>query len=310
MRSTEGSAPLTVGEVAARVARRLSRSGVAFGHGTTNARDEAAWLVLHALSLPLDTPVYGSRRRVSTAERARIEALLEERIRSRTPLAYLTHEAWLGEHRFYVDERVIVPRSFIAELLRSRPPLHLHLDPASVRSALDLCTGSGCLALLIALAFPRARVDAADVSLDALEVARRNIRDYKLERRVRAVRSNLYTGLPARRYDLVVANPPYVTTAAMRRLPAEYRHEPGIALAGGRDGLELVRPIVEGAPRLLAPGGLLVLEVGHNRKRVEQAWPRVPFLWPVTSGGNDCVFTIGREALAAGLAAGSAPARR
>ena len=239
---------------------------------------------------------------------ARIGALVDERIRTRKPTAYLTREAWLGEHRFYVDERVIVPRSYIAELLRDglvpwRPP--------AVRSALDLCTGSGCLAILLALAFRRARIDAADISTDALEVARRNVTDYRLNARVKLVKSDLYGALAARRYDLIVSNPPYVRDAVMRKLPAEYRREPALALAGGHDGLDLVRTIVAQAPAHLTGKGLLVVEVGHNRERVERALPGLPLVWPQTSGGDDCVFAVTREALlAAARPARSRPAIR
>jgi len=278
--------------------RRLEGARVSFGHGTTNARDEAAWLVLHALGLPLDALEPHLGRVLEPGDTARIEALVERRIRTRKPTAYLTHEAWLGEHRFYVDERVIVPRSFIAELLRER--LQPCLPPrARIRSTLDLCTGSGCLAILLALSFQRAGVDAADLSRDALEVARRNVRDYGLESRVKLHESDLFAGLPGRRYDLIVSNPPYVREAVMRKLPAEYRREPALALAGGRDGLDLVRRIVREAPDHLEENGVLVTEVGHARERVERAFPALPLLWPQTSGGDDCVFVITREALLA-----------
>ena len=274
--------------------RRLAEARVSYGHGTTNARDEAAWLALHALKIPfegleanLDTPL-------SRAQARRVTDLVEERIRTRKPAAYLTHQAWLGEHEFYVDERVIVPRSFIAELLRdaSAP-----WRGRPVRSVLDLCTGSGCLAILAALAFPRARVDAADLSKDALAVARRNVRDYALADRVTLVDSDLYASLEGRRSDLILTNPPYVTDAAMSKLPVEYRQEPAIALAGGRDGLDLVRTIVGEAPQHLEAGGLLVVEVGHARARVERAYRDLPLVWPHTSAGDDCVFAITREAL-------------
>ena len=274
--------------------RRLEKARVSFGHGTTNARDEAAWLVLHALGLPLDQLAPHLARALNSEEASRIAAIVDERIRARKPAAYLTHEAWLGEHRFYVDERVLVPRSYIAELLRD------HLAPwvaRPVESALDLCTGSGCLAILLALGFPRAHVDAADISDEALQVARRNVADYRLERRVKLVRSDLYGALTRRRYDLIVSNPPYMRDAVMRGLPAEYRREPELALAGGRDGLDLVRTIVAQAPVHLNDGGLLVVEVGHNRERVERAFPDLPFIWPETSGGDDCVFAITRQAL-------------
>jgi len=218
--------------------------------------------------------------------------LIEARVRTRKPLAYLLREAWLGDHRFYVDERVLVPRSFIAELLRER------LRPwvsRPVRRALDLCTGSGCLAILVALTFRRARVDATDISRGALAVARRNVKTYGLGRRVRLVKTDLFPQ-PAP-YDLIVANPPYVGAAAMRKLPTEYRSEPRIALAGGADGLAFVRRILAEARDFLQPGGWLVAEVGHNRRGVERAFPRLPFVWPETSAGNDCVFLLQREDL-------------
>lgn len=289
-------------------AARLRRAKVAFGHGTTNAGDEAAWLTVHALGIRFEDLEHRLDRPVSVAQQRRIEALVDKRIVTRKPAAYLTHEAWLGEHRFYVDERVIVPRSFIAELLRDdfRPWVK---KPQGIRSALDLCTGSGCLAILLAKSFPGARIDAADISRDALEVARRNVADYRLARRVKLVRSDLFRSLKGRRYDLIVSNPPYVTASAMRRLPAEYRNEPALALAGGTDGLDLVRNIIEEAPAHLAPGGLLVVEVGHARTRVEKAFPRLPFVWPETSGGDDCVFLITRESLVRALSIAERSAR-
>jgi ribosomal protein L3 glutamine methyltransferase len=288
--------------------RRLEAAGVSYGHGTTNARDEAAWLVLHALGLPLDALAPHLKRTLRADEVARVQALVDERIRTRKPTAYLTHEAWLGEHRFYVDERVIVPRSFIAELMRDR--LAPWVAPQRVLRALDLCTGSGCLAVLLALAFEGATVDAADISKSAREVARRNVDEYGLAGRVGLVASDLYLALGRRRYDLIVSNPPYVRDAAMKRLPAEYRKEPALALAGGRDGLDLVRRIVAEAPRHLEPAGVLVVEVGHARDTVERAFARLPLAWPETSGGDDCVFVITREALLAASPARSRPATR
>lgn len=271
---------------------------MSFGHGTTNARDEAAYLTLHTLGLPLDTADWDIE--VSTADAAKVEALVKRRIRERTPAAYITHEAWLGEFRFYVDERVIVPRSFIAELLVSDLAPWI-AQPRRVQRALDLCTGSGCLAVLLAHSFPRATVDAVDISRDALAVARRNVKDYGLEGRVALLRSDLYGGVTGR-YDVIVSNPPYVTEEAMRALPVEYRREPRIALAGGSDGLDLVRRILHEAPQHLEKDGWLVVEVGHARKRVERAFPRLPLIWAETSAGNDCVFLISREALLEGLA--------
>jgi ribosomal protein L3 glutamine methyltransferase len=286
--------------------RRLERARVSYGHGTTRSRDEAAWLVLHALGLPLGDKAPDLDRRLTPRQVQAAHALIEERIRSRKPAAYLTHEAWLGERRFYVDERVIVPRSYIAELLRDG--LVPWLAPgAAVTQVLDLCTGSGCLAILTALEFPRARVDAADISRPALAVARRNVADYALQRRVRLIESDLFAGLTGRHYDLILSNPPYVTATAMRRLPAEYRSEPRLALAGGRDGLDFVRRILAEAPHHLTASGLLVVEVGHARPAVERAFPRLPFIWPETSGGDDCVFIIARNDLAAEMERAQSP---
>jgi ribosomal protein L3 glutamine methyltransferase len=298
MRSAErgaGAQP-TLRAILRRAVRRLLAARVSYGHGTTNAQDEAAWLALHALSLPLDTLAPHLERTLTARETRRIEDLIEERIRTRKPAAYLTQEAWLGEHAFYVDERVIVPRSFIAELLRR--DLAPWLPPrARVRTALDLCTGSGCLAILVALTYAQAAVDAADISEGALEVARRNVDEYRLRKRIELLRGDLFSSLGARKYDLIVSNPPYVTAAAMRALPLEYRNEPALALAGGRDGLNLVRRILAEAPAHLSEGGVLVVEVGHNRAGVERAFPHLSFAWPQTSGGDDCVFVITREAL-------------
>ncbi len=276
--------------------RKLAAARLAYGHGTTNARDEAACLVLHALKLPFEALESHAGRVLSEDEARRVSALIDARVRTRKPAAYLTHEAWLGEHRFYVDERVIVPRSYLAELLRAKLAPWI-AAPLNVQRALDLCTGSGCLAILMALAFPRAAVDAADLSGDALDVARRNLADYRLTRRVKLEASDVYSALGARRYELIVANPPYVSDAAMRALPPEYRKEPALALAAGRDGLDVVRRILARAAAHLHPGGVLACEVGHHRRRVERAFPGMPFTWPQTSGGDDCVFVITREAL-------------
>jgi ribosomal protein L3 glutamine methyltransferase len=287
--------------------RSLEAADLSYGHGTTNALDEAAWLLLHALGLPpheinahLDAPVDDAR-----FERAR--KLLRERIRTRKPAAYLVNEAWLGPWRFYVDERVIVPRSFIAEFFQAASAprgeargegavftLAPKLRPARV---LDLCTGSGCLAILAALAFPEAHVDAVDLSHDALAVAHRNIGDYGLAGRVELIHSDLFHSLEGRAYDLIVSNPPYVKAASMRTLPQEYRREPGMALASGHDGLDHTHAILREAARFLVPRGLLVVEIGHNRKALERACPRLPFRWPRTSAGPGFVFTLPRESL-------------
>jgi len=276
--------------------RRFRAARLRFGHGTHSARDEAAWLLTSVLGLPHDGLARSLAYELTARKRRSAARLIEERVRTRRPLAYLLKEAWLGEHRFYVDGRVIVPRSFIAELLRDRLAPWIS-RPMQVSRALDLCTGSGCLAVLLALAFPHATVDAIDISRSALAVARRNLRAYRLGRRVRLARADLFTGMKPAQYDLIVANPPYVGAAAMRCLPLEYRREPRLALDGGRDGLEFVRRILLAATDFLRPRGLLVVEIGHNRRRLERAFPRLPFVWPETSAGYDCVFVLSREDL-------------
>ena len=286
----------TVRSLVLAAAGRLERARVCFGHGTTNALDEAAWLVLHALGLPVSELGPHLDRPVDAEGAKAARDLVARRIRSRKPAAYLLNEAWLGPHRFYVDERVIVPRSFIAELLRARLAPWI-ADPDRVASALDLCTGSGCLAILLALAFPKARVDGADLSPEALQVARKNVAAYRLGRRVRLVASDLFAALDGRTYDLIVSNPPYVTAASMRRLPEEYRREPAMALASGTDGLVHTRAILSRARAHLNPGGLLVVEIGHNRKALARAFPRLPFRWPVLSAGAGFVFLLKREEL-------------
>lgn len=299
-------APGTVGEFFEITVRRFRRAGLHFGHGTHDARDEVAYLLLHALRLPLDSLTPHLRRPLRAAERSRLQALVERRVRTRLPAAYLTSEAWLGELSFYVDRRVIVPRSFIAELLREGLGPWL---PRRVLRVLDLCTGSGCLAVLAAHAYPHARVDASDVSPAALAVARRNVARYRLRRRVRLVRSDLFSALSGRRYDLILCNPPYVKKATMRALPREYRHEPRLALDGGRDGLDFVRRMLSGARAHLAPQGLLVCEIGHNRRALERAYPRTAFTWLETSAGPDHVFLLERTELPPGASDSSRGAR-
>ena len=291
---------MTVRELLEQGVEQFEHAGLSYGHGTTNALDEAAWLILHALGLPPTDLNSHLERPLSAARVKAVRALLERRVRTRKPAAYLTHEAWLGSHRFYVDERVIVPRSYIFELIeRGR------LDPGpSPRSGgrddmqvLDLCTGSGCLAILLALAFPKAKVDAADLSEDALEVAKRNVADYGLGKRVRLVKSDLFSALRGRTYDLIVSNPPYVKASSMTRLPDEYRKEPVMALASGTDGLDHTRVILDKAREHLNPGGTLVVEIGHNRRALERSYPKLPFRWPKTSGGTGYVFKLSRGEL-------------
>ena len=312
MSGAKPAARITVRDLIADAHARFKHARLAFGHGTTNAWDEAVYLVLHALKLPPDRLMPFLARNATVREHQRALRLIEDRIRRRVPAAYLTREAWLGDYRFYVDERVIVPRSYIAELLHERLAPWI-AQPARIKHALDLCTGSGCLAVLLARSFPAARVDAVDIARPALAVARRNVTAYRLQRRVRVLQSDLFSALRGERYDLIVANPPYVRAAVMRKLPPEYRHEPQLALAGGADGLDAVRVILDEAAPQLTANGLLVVEVAHSRKRLEAVFPHLPFVWPQTSGGDDCVFMLERRDLAGAARATPAaprPARR
>lgn len=278
---------------------RFGEARLAFGHGTTNAYDEAAYLLLHALHLPLDRLEPFLDARLTQPERTRVGMLLERRVDQRVPAAYITHEAWLGEFRFYVDERVLIPRSFVAELLPEGLAPFVG-PPESVATALDLATGSGCLAILLAHAYPAADVDAVDISTDALTVAQRNVADYGLADRINLIRSDMFANLARKSYDLIISNPPYVTAVAMADLPPEYRHEPRIALSGGEDGLDAVRTIIAEAPKYLNPGGTLVVEVGANRAATELAFPKLPFVWLDTRSSTDSVFLLKREDLVAG----------
>ncbi len=274
---------------------RFSQASLAFGHGTDNAYDEAAYLILHTLHLPLDHLEPFLDARLTDTEIAQVLAILQRRAVERIPAAYLTHEAWLGDFRFFVDPRVIVPRSHIAALLGNLEPWIP--DATKVKRALDLCTGSACLAILLAHAFPSAHVDAIDISADALSVAMLNVETYGLSARIRVLQSDLYAALEDGRYDIIVSNPPYVTQAAMHALPAEYRHEPAVALAGGEDGLDVVRSIVLGAKRHLNRNGVLIVEVGDGRAAVEAAFPELPFTWPEMDAGSDRVFLLERAQL-------------
>lgn len=282
---------------------RFTEANLYFGHGTTNAYDEAAYLVLHTLRLPLDTLEPFLDSAVTASELETVLAIIEKRARERIPAAYLTREAWLGDFRFYVDERVIVPRSFIAELLREQLNPWVS-DPDSVTEALDLCTGSGCLAVLMAHAFPAAHVDAVDISQEALEVAAKNISDYGLQDRAQLIRSDLFDSLEEKRYDLIVSNPPYVDAVSMAALPPEYRHEPALALGSGPDGLDAVRHILRHGADHLTPNGLLVVEIGHNREALETAFPDIPFTWLDTSAGDEFVFLLQQSDLAGVTSAG------
>lgn len=278
---------------------RFNEAKLFFGHGCDNAHDEAAWLLLHALHLPPDRPEQIQPyldARLTRHERLAVLELLQQRIARRLPAAYLTHEAWQAGLKFYVDERVLIPRSYFADLLVDGFTPWVN-DPWAISSALDLCTGSGCLAILMAHAFPNAKIDAADISKDALEVAKRNVADYDLKDRVRLLQGDLLDALGKRKYDLIISNPPYVTAQAMRDLPPEYRHEPAGALAAGDDGLDIVRRILAGAKQHLKTGGLLAIEVGHNKDIVDAAFPELPITWVDTDSGEGKIFLLRREDL-------------
>ncbi len=275
--------------------KRFNEAGLHFGHGCDNAFDEAAFLILHTLRLPLDELQPHLDRPLTPEEMSAVLNILMRRIEARIPAAYLTNEAWLGDFKFYIDERVIVPRSHIAELVGELLSPWI-AEPENIASGLDLCTGSGCLAILMAHAFPNAKIDATDISVSALEVARRNVRDYGLQDRIEIIESDLFAALARRSYDLIVSNPPYVTRASMETLPQEYRHEPCEALSGGEDGLDFVRRIISEALAYLSEQGVLVVEVGDNRDTVEAVFPGLPFVWVETSSGGS-VFLLTRSEL-------------
>jgi len=287
--------PVTVRDLIKRGARRLSRARVFYGHGTDNAFDESAALVFHALNLSHDAGESVYSKRVIAASQQRAEGLISRRISERMPAVYLTNETWFAGLPFHVDQRVLIPRSSLAELIeRQFTPW---IDPARVKRVLDLGTGSGCIAIACAVAFPRAHVDAVDISKDALDVAQINVRRHRLGRRVHLVESDHFTGLSDQTYDIIVSNPPYVGAREMRSLPPEYRHEPRIALAAGASGLDSVRVILREAGRYLRPGGLLVVEVGNTETAVQRAFRRLPFVWLDFERGDGGVFLLTAEQL-------------
>ena len=296
----------TVGALVHAGEQLLLASGVGFGHGTTNARDEAAWLVLWRLGLPLDSPLDDgpdsiANQPVAPAQQALTATLFEERIRTRKPAAYLTREAWLQGVSFYVDERAIVPRSFIAELIAD-PEQSGALDywlGAHTQRVLDLCTGNGSLAVLAAMAWPDVQVDAADISPDALAVARINVDRHALQQRIRLLHSDGLQALaaPQHCYDLILCNPPYVNSASMAALPPEYLAEPALALAGGTDGMDFIRSLLRDAPSRMNEGAVLVLEIGNERSHFEAAFPTLEVVWLETSAGHDQVLLVTQEAL-------------
>jgi len=294
------AARASVRELIEQGARRLRRARVFFGHGTDNARDESAALVLHALGLShTDPAVYA--RRVGVRGQERVRALLTRRIEERIPAVYLTGETWFAGLPFYVDPRVLIPRSPIAELIERR--FAPWLDARRIGRVLDMGCGSGCIAIACAKALPWAQVDAADLSAEALEVAARNVRRHRLGRRVHLVQSDHFSALGAARYDLIVSNPPYVGTREFASLPPEYRHEPALALQSGRAGLDSVRVLLAEARGHLRPGGALIVEVGNTERALERAFPQLPFLWLQFERGGGGVFLLGAEQLPADGAA-------
>ena len=277
---------------------RFNEAGLFFGHGSDNAHDEAAYLILHTLNLPLDVLEPYLDARLMPSEKEELLGLMERRVKERLPVSYLTHHARQGDFDFYVDERVIVPRSFISELLGEPLRPWIEYDEL-VHNVLDLCTGSGCLAVQAAFHYPDAVVDAADISLDALEVAAVNVEDYGLEERVNLIHTDLFEGLDGT-YDLIVSNPPYVDAESVAELPPEYLHEPELSLGSGEDGLDATRQILLHAAKFLNPHGVLLVEIGHNRAELEAAYPELPFTWLETSGGDGFVFLLTREQLLGG----------
>jgi ribosomal protein L3 glutamine methyltransferase len=288
---------------------RFNGAELVYGHGTATALDEAAFLILHTLRLPIDQLDPWLDARLLPDETRALADIIERRISTRKPASYLTNEAWIGSHSFYVDERVIVPRAYLGELLRDGLA-GIVKGEGEIRRVLDLCTGSGCLAILAALAFPQAKVDASDISPEALAVAARNVADYGLQDRIALVQSDLLEGLGNGRYDLILANPPYVSAAAMAAFPPEYAAEPAVAHAGGDDGLDVVRRILTHAAERLTPEGTLVVEVGTGREILESEYPALPFLWLDTAGSEGEVFALHRGSLPTGHSRASGAGKR
>ncbi|MBI2496432.1 MAG: 50S ribosomal protein L3 N(5)-glutamine methyltransferase [Opitutae bacterium] len=292
------ASPRTVGEWLSWAERQYARHRVALGQVATTARDEALYLLLRVLGLPLDSKSAVLRKKTTAAENTRLAELFRRRLEERVPAAYLTREAWLGEHRFYVDERVIIPRSYFLEIIPEQLP---HWLPAKkpVKRAVDVCTGSGCLAVLLARQFPTAKVDAIELSPGALAVAKFNVAMHRLAGRVKLFHSDVFDAVPRGKYDVILGNPPYVPTRELRALPAGFKQEPQMALDGGRDGLDIIRKLLRQARDRLQPHGIVVLEVGGLRVAMERAFPELDLHWLHTQDGEDCVCLVSARRLQA-----------
>ncbi len=275
---------------------RFEEAEVFFGHGTDNSYDEAVWLVMSALHLPIDTIENFLDARITEQERKYLSTLIERRITDRTPTAYLLQEAWLQGFKFYVDERVIVPRSFIAELLHNDLSPWIEF-PEMIESAADICTGSGCLGVLLANSFPNAAIDVIDISPDAIDVANINIANYGLQAQITAIESDMFTALKGKTYDLIISNPPYVDATSMAQLPTEYQCEPQLALGSGHNGLDHTHTILREAAKHLNDNGILIVEIGHNRDSLLKAYPAVQFVWLEVSSGDEFVFLLSKTQL-------------
>jgi len=275
---------------------QFEASDVFYGHGTDNAYDEAVWLIMSGLHLPMDTLNNFLDARITTDERIKLASFIEQRITKHTPTAYLLKEAWLQGLKFYVDERVLIPRSFIAELLADDLSTWIEF-PEMVESAADICTGSGCLGILLASVFPNAKIDVIDISQDAIDVANINIANYSLQEQVTAIKSDMFTGLKGKKYDLIISNPPYVDAPSMAALPQEYQNEPQLALGSGVAGLDHTHTILREAGNYLNDDGILIVEIGHNREALESAYPNIIFNWLDVSSGNEFVFLLTKSQL-------------
>ncbi len=275
---------------------QFEASDIFYGHGTDNAYDEAVWLVMSALHLPMDTLDNFFDARLTSAERSKLAGFIEQRITQHTPTAYLLKEAWLQGLKFYVDERVLIPRSFIAELLNNDLSPWIEF-PEMVESAADICTGSGCLGVLLADSFPNAAIDVIDISQDAIDVANINIANYGLQDQISAIKSDMFSALKGKKYDLIISNPPYVDAPSMAALPIEYQNEPQLALGSGDDGLDHTHTLLREASLYLNDGGILIVEIGYNREALEQAYPNLVFNWLEVSSGTEFVFLLTKEQL-------------